>query len=168
MQISDTSNSASGERFLPTFCGFLPTFRSSGQRTRVYDFVKVCSYEQKELYFCKQIEDESNGNSQSATLRHARRAAPMARGEPLPRAMLLGGDTSGQVPRMAGDTLHRGGGGGAMLRVDRLYTQATPRRKAGTTTLATTCQESLDRAEQATVPGARGARADDGGGKTGA
>ena len=92
----------------------------------------------------------------------------MARGEPLPRAMLLGGDTSWQVPRVAGDTLHRGGGGGTVLRVDRLYAEATPRRKAGTTPLATTGKESLDGAEQATVPGPRGARADDGGGTTSA
>ena len=92
----------------------------------------------------------------------------MARGEPLPGAMLLGGDTSGQVPRVAVDTLHRGGGGGAVLRVDRLYAEATPRRKAGTTPLATTGQEPLDGAEQATVQGPRGAGADDGGGKTGA
>ena len=92
----------------------------------------------------------------------------MARGEPLPRAMLLGGDTPWQVPRVAGDTLHRGGGGGTVLRVDRLYAQATPRRKAGATPLATTGQEPLDRAEQATVPGDRGARVDDGGGTTSA
>ena len=90
------------------------------------------------MYFCKQIEDESNGSNQSATLRHARGTAPMARGEPLPRAVLLGGDTSGQVPRVAGDTLHRGGGGGTVLRVDRLYAEATPRREAGATPLATT------------------------------
>ena len=32
----------------------------------------------------------------------------MARGEPRPRAMLLGGDAPRQVPRVAGDTLHRG------------------------------------------------------------
>ena len=52
----------------------------------------------------------------------------MARGEPRQGAMLLGGDTPWQVPRVAGDTLHRGGGGGAVLRVDRLYAEATPRR----------------------------------------
>ena len=91
----------------------------------------------------------------------------MARGEPRQGAMLLGGDTPGQVPRVAGDTLHRGGGGGAVLRVDRLYAEATPRREAGTTPLATSSQEPLDRVEQATVPGPRGARADDGGGTTG-
>ena len=90
----------------------------------------------------------------------------MARGEPLPRAVLLGGDTPWQVPRVAGDTLHRGGGGGTVLRVDRLYAEATPRREAGAATLATTGQEPLDRAEQATVPGPRGARTDDGGGET--
>ena len=82
--------------------------------------------------------------------------------------MLLGGDAPRKVPRVAGDTLRRGGGGGAVLRVDRLYAQATPRRKAGTTPLATTGQEPLDGAEQATVPGPRGARTDDGGGTTGA
>lgn len=92
----------------------------------------------------------------------------MARGEPRQGAMLLGGDAPWQVPRMAGDTLHRGGGGGAVLRVDRLYAEAAPRRKAGTTAIATTGQEPLDGAEQATVPGARGARTDDGGGTTGA
>ena len=43
----------------------------------------------------------------------------MVRGELRPRAMLLGGDAPRQVPRVASDTLHRGGGGGAMLRVDR-------------------------------------------------
>ena len=57
----------------------------------------------------------------------------MARGEPRQGAMLLGGDTPWQVPRVAGDT-----GGGAVLRVDRLYAEATPRRKAGATPLATT------------------------------
>ena len=92
----------------------------------------------------------------------------MARGEPRQGAMLLGGDAPRQVPRMAGDTLHRGGGGGTVLRVDRQYAQALDRREAGTTPLATTGQEPLDGAEQATVPGPRGARADDGGGETGA
>ena len=92
----------------------------------------------------------------------------MARGEPRQGAMLLGGDTPWQVPRVAGDTLHRGGGGGTVLRVDRLYAEATPRREAGTTPLATTGQEPLDRTEQAAMPGPRGARTDDGGGTTGA
>ena len=92
----------------------------------------------------------------------------MARGELRPRAMLLGGDASRQVPRMAGDTLHRGGGGGAMLRVDRQYAQATPRREAGTTPLASPPQESLDGAEHGEVQEPRGARTDDGGGPKGA
>lgn len=92
----------------------------------------------------------------------------MARGEPRQGAMLLGGDAPRQVPRVAGDTLHRGGGGGAVLWVDRQYAQALARREAGATAIASTGQEPLDRAEQATVPGPRGARADDGGGETGA
>ena len=92
----------------------------------------------------------------------------MARGEPRQGAMLLGGDASWQVPRMAIDTLHRGGGGGAMLRVDRLYTQATPRREVGATPLASPTQEPLDGAEQGEVPKPRGARPDDRGGPTGA
>ena len=92
----------------------------------------------------------------------------MARGEPRQGAMLLGGDTPWQVPRVAGDTLHRGGGGGTVLRVDRLYAQALARREAGATTLASPPQEPLDGAEQATVSGPREARTDDGGGTTGA
>ena len=92
----------------------------------------------------------------------------MARGEPRQGAMLLGGDASWQVPRVAGDTLHRGGGGGTMLRVDRQYAQAAPRREAGATTLASPPQESLDGAEHGEMPKPRGARADDGGGPTGA
>ena len=75
----------------------------------------------------------------------------MARGEPRGGAFMLGGDTPWQVPRVAGDTLHRGGGGGAMLRVDRLYTQATPRREAGATPLASPTEESLDGAEHGEV-----------------
>ena len=92
----------------------------------------------------------------------------MARGEPRQGTLLLGGDAPWQVPRMAIDTLHRGGGGGAMLRVDRLYTQATPRRETGATPLASPTQESLDGAEQGEVPKPRGARSDDGGGPKGA
>ena len=75
----------------------------------------------------------------------------MARGEPRPRAMLLGGDASWQVPRMAIDTLYRGGGGGAMLRVDRQYAQALARREAGATPLASPTEEPLDGAEHGEV-----------------
>ena len=92
----------------------------------------------------------------------------MARGEPRQGTMLLGGDAPRQVPRVASDTLHRGGGGGAMLRVDRLYTQATPRRETGATPLASPTQESLDGAEHGEVQEPRGAWTDDGGGPTGA
>ena len=50
-------------RFSPYFflqtLRFLPTFRLSDQRTRVYDFLKVCSSERKDLYFCKQIVSEA-------------------------------------------------------------------------------------------------------------
>ena len=55
-----------------------------------------------------------------------------------------------------------------MLRVDRLYTQATPRREVGATPLASPTQEPLDGAEQGEVPKPRGARPDDRGGPTGA
>ena len=55
-----------GNDFLPTFCSFSPTFSCKhhvfsllfGYRVRgreAYDFLKVCSSEQKDLYFCKQI-----------------------------------------------------------------------------------------------------------------
>ena len=82
--------------------------------------------------------------------------------------MLLGGDAPRKVPRVAGDTLHRGGGGGVMLRVDRQYAQALARREAGTTPLASPTQESLDGAEQGEVPKPRGTWTDDGGGPKGA
>ena len=85
----------------------------------------------------------------------------MVGGEPRAGAGVLGGLLSGEGGYGGGVAVCRGGLGGTVLRVDRLYRQEAARRTTGTAHLATTQEQPLDRPQHPPLPRAGTPRTDD-------
>ena len=85
----------------------------------------------------------------------------MVGGEPRAGAGMLGGVLQGEGSYGGGAAVCRGGLGGVVLRVDRLYRQKDARWTSGAAHLAATQEQPLDGAQHPTLPRTGTPRADD-------
>lgn len=110
---------------------------------------------------CVSVQYKCYGNKEFDDIRGPGGVAAVAGGEPRAGAGMLGGVLQGEDGNGGGAAVCRGGFGGAMLRVDRLYRQKDARWMSGAAHLTAPQEQPLDGAQHPTLPRTGTPRADD-------